>query len=168
MLGTNTNTQTGGGLTFLNFKDGKIVKRNGLLADEYDFVEGTLGKIFQKERDFNGERVLYWYIVLQDEKGENFALSFPYNSGVFKSIVLSLASDKTIGLSNKIRIDSYLKDGKTKVVVRNGANKLDWITRDLPPVNEVNIGGKIVKDESARMELISHYVGEINGLLGAG
>ena len=165
MLGNNNNS-TSKGFTFLNFKDGKIVKRNGLILEEFDFIEGSLEKIFLKERDFNGERVLYWYVVLQDEKNERFALSFNYNSGVFKSVVLSLASDDTIGLSNKIRIDSYFKDGKTKVVVRNGTNKLDWVTRDLPPVNEVDVGGKIVKDESARMELISHYVEKINGLLG--
>lgn len=165
MLGNN-NSSTSKGFTFLNFKDGKIVKRNGLILEEFDFIEGSLEKIFLKERDFNGERVLYWYVVLQDEKNERFALSFNYNSGVFKSVVLSLASDDTIGLSNKIRIDSYFKDGKTKVVVRNGTNKLDWVTRDLPPVNEVDVGGKIVKDESARMELISHYVEKINRLLG--
>ena len=165
MLGTNNNS-TSKSFTFLNFKDGKIVKRNGLLVDEFDFIEGSLEKIFQKERDFNGEKTLYWYMIIRDEKGNDFALSFPYSSGVFKSIVLSLASDPSIGLSNKIRIDSYFKDGKTKVTVRNGNTKLDWVTTDLPPVKEVNVGGRIVKDESARMELISHYVGEINSLLG--
>lgn len=158
MLGTNENTREK--VYFLNIRDGKIIHRDGLVENEYDFVEGNLEKIFTKEREFNGEKTLYWYIILR-EKGELLSIGFPYSSGVFKSIILSLASCTTLGLDPKIRIETYFKDGKTKVQVYNGGKKLDWVTRELPPVPEQMIGGRIVKDDSERMEFIKTLAGSI-------
>lgn len=149
-----------GKLYFLNVKDGKILRKDGLIADEFNFVEGTLERIFQKERDFNGETLLYWYMNLRDEKGDLFSLGLPYSSGVFKSIILSLASCETIGLS-PVKIETYLKDGHTKVVVSSGGRKLDWITKELPPLTEQRVGGKVVKDDTARMEYICSLVEDI-------
>lgn len=155
MIGTSERQR--GRLYFLNVKDGKIRRKNGLVVDEFDFVEGYLERIFQKERDFNGETLLYWYINIRDEKGDLYSLGLPYSSGVFKSIVLSLASCETLGLS-PVRIETYLKDGHTKVIVSVGGKRLDWITKELPPVTEQRIGGRVVKDDSARMEYICSLV----------
>lgn len=158
MLGTNENRREK--VYFLNIKDGKILHRDGLIENEYDFIEGNLEKIFTKEREFNGEKTLYWYIILRDE-GELVSIGLPYSSGVFKSIVLALASCNTLGLDSKIRIETYLKDGRTKVVVYNGGKKLDWVTKELPPVPEQMIGGKLVKDDSERMDYIKSLVANI-------
>lgn len=158
MLGTTENKR--GKLYFLNVKDGKILRKSGPLVDEFDFVEGTLEKIFQKERNFNGETLVYWYINLRDENGDLYSLGLPYSSGVFKSIILALASSQTIGLS-PIKIETYLKDGHSKVIVSEGGKKLDWITKELPPVTETRIGGKVVKDDTARMEYICSLVEDI-------
>lgn len=155
MIGTSERQR--GRLYFLNVKDGKILRKDGLVVDEFDFVEGYLERIFQKERDFNGETLHYWYINLRDEKGDLYSLGLPYSSGVFKSIVLSLASCETLGLS-PVRIETYLKDGHTKVIVSVGGKRLDWITKELPPVTEQRIGGRVVKDDSARMEYICSLV----------
>lgn len=155
MIGTSERQR--GKLYFLNVKDGKILRKDGLVVDEFDFVEGYLERIFQKERDFNGETLLYWYINLRDDKGDLYSLGLPYSSGVFKSIVLSLARCETLGLS-PVRIETYLKDGHTKVIVSVGGKRLDWITKELPPVTEQRIGGRVVKDDSARMEYICSLV----------
>ena len=72
MLGTNENKR--GKIVFLNVKDGKILRREGLVLEEFDFVEGTLEKIYTKEREFNGERVLYWYLPLRDDNGDLYLL----------------------------------------------------------------------------------------------
>ena len=61
-----------------------------------------------------------------------------------------------------IRIETYLKDGRTKVSVFDQGNKLNWITSELPPVRETQVGGRIVKDDSERMSFIAGLVKKIN------
>lgn len=160
MLGTKENKR--GKIVFLNVKDGKLIRRDGLVIEEFDFVEGTLEKIYTKEREFNGERVLYWYVPLRDDNGDLYLLGLPYSSGVFKSIVLSLANDDRLTPLSTIRIETYLKDGRTKVSVYDQGEKLNWITSELPPVRETQVGGRIVKDDSERMSFIAGLVKKIN------
>lgn len=160
MLGTKENKR--GKIVFLNVKDGKLIRRDGLVIEEFDFVEGTLEKIYTKEREFNGERVLYWYVPLRDDNGDLYLLGLPYSSGVFKSIVLSLANDDELTALSTIRIETYLKDGRTKVSVYDQGRKLNWITNELPPVKETRVGGRIIKDDSERMSFIAGLVKKIN------
>lgn len=160
MLGTKENKR--GKIVFLNVKDGKLIRRDGLVIEEFDFVEGTLEKIYTKEREFNGERVLYWYVPLRDDNGDLYLLGLPYSSGVFKSIVLSLANDPDLTPLSTIRIETYLKDGRTKVSVYDQGRKLNWITSELPPVRETQVGGRIIKDDSERMSFIAGLVKKIN------
>lgn len=160
MLGTKENKR--GKIVFLNVKDGKLIRRDGLVIEEFDFVEGTLEKIYTKEREFNGERVLYWYVPLRDDNGDLYLLGLPYSSGVFKSIVLSLANDDELTALSTIRIETYLKDGRTKVSVYDQGRKLNWITSELPPVRETQVGGRIIKDDSERMSFIARLVKKIN------
>ena len=160
MLGTNENKR--GKVYFLNCKDGKIVRRDGLALEEFDFVEGVLEKIYTKERDFNGERVLYWYVPLRDDNGDLYLLGLPYSSGIFKSIVLSLANDENLTPLSPIRIETYFKEGRTKTSVYDNGNKLSWITKDLPPVMERQVGGRTIKDDSERMSCVSSLVDRIN------
>lgn len=160
MLGTNENKREK--IVFLNVKDGKILRRDGLALEEFDFVEGTLEKIYTKEREFNGERVLYWYIPLRDDNGDLYLLGLPYSSGTFKGIVLSLANDESLTPLSTIKIETYYKDGRTKVSVYDQGKKLNWITKDLPPVMERQVGGRTIKDDSERMSYISSLVDGIN------
>ena len=160
MLGTKENKR--GKIVFLNVKDGKLIRRDGLVIEEFDFVEGTLEKIYTKEREFNGERILYWYVPLRDDNGDLYLLGLPYSSGVFKSIVLSLANDDELTALSTIRIETYLKDGRTKVSVYDQGRKLNWITNELPPVKETRVGGRIIKDDSERMSFIAGLVKKIN------
>ncbi len=152
---------------FLNVSEGKIVLKDGGNAAAFDYVEGTLERIYQKEREFHGEKAYYWYLDIRGEGGDLYSLGLPYASGVFKSIVLSLASAADINPLSTVRIATYFKDGRTKSVVYLQGRKLDWITRDLPPVVERAIGGRTVKDDSERMRYIECLVDTINGRIGA-
>lgn len=144
---------------YLNIKEGAIVRRTESGAEErYSFVEGKIESISQKERTFRNEVVVYWYIDLRDaESGELYSLGFPYSSNVFKSVILSLASDETLTGESVVRIEPYTKNGYDKVVVWSDGVKLDWVVKALPPVEVKNIGGRSVKDDSKRMELIKAY-----------
>ena len=64
-----------------------------------------------------------------------------------------------------MKIEPYLKNGFTKVVVSVGGTRLDWVIKELPEVKEVLVGGQRIKDDSERMKLIEHYVEEIKKLL---
>lgn len=124
----------------------------------YSYVEGRLRSIYTKERTYNGESVLKWFIDLQDENEELYTVSFPYNSGTFKSIVLALASAEQLSASTIVRIEPYQNGNYANVVVRADGVKLDWITKQLPPLEEVTINGQRVKDESKRMAYICQEV----------
>lgn len=150
--------------TYLNIKNGAVVKRTDNGEESYSYVEGSLEAITQKERTFRNEVVVYWYIDLRDDSGELYSIGFPYGSNTFKSVVLALACPmglEAIGNGSIIRIEPYSRNGFDKVVVWGEGVKLDWVTKSLPPVTETMIGGRKVKDDSKRMELISSLVGQI-------
>ena len=156
--------------TYLNIKDGAIVKRTPEGKEErFSYVEGRLEAISQKERTFRGETVVYWYIDLRDtESGELYSLGSSYGSNTFKSIILQLASEEgleSVKNGSTIRIEPYNRNGYDKVQVWGEGVKLDWVTKQLPPIEETTIGGRRIKDDSKRMALITSLTERIKGSL---
>ena len=145
---------------YLSITNGKIVHTDKGKRNIYAFVEGKLEGINLTERTFNGEKVPYWFINLRGEKGELFVISLPYKSGTFKSIVLALASEPTLG--KVVKVEPYERNGFTKVVVSLNDKRLDWVTKELPPVEEIHIAGQPVKDDTKRMEYITQLVEAVN------
>jgi hypothetical protein len=142
--------------TYLNIKEGKIYNQN----TAYDYVEGYLKGIELKDREFRGETVKYWYINIESQSGELYSLALSYGSGVAKSLFNALASAPDF--SKEIKIQTYQSGDFTKVVVYLGTDKLSWKVNELPKVEEVKVGDKIVKDDSKRMEFIVTLVNDIN------
>ena len=152
--------------TYLNIKDGAIVRRTPEGTEErYSYVDGRLENITQKERTFRGETVIYWYIDLRDtESGELYSIGSPYASNTFKSIILQLASEEglqAVRNGSTIRIEPYSKNGYDKVQVWGDGVKLNWVTKQLPPIEEATVGGRKVKDDSNRMALITSYARQV-------
>lgn len=144
---------------YLNVKNGQIVRRTEHGEEYFSYVDGKLENIYTKERNFRGETLLYWYIELRDEEtGELYALGFPYTNNVFKSIALQLPTALSF---DNVRIEPYSKNGYDKVQVWAEGVKLDWITKQLPPLKDVSVGGRIVKDDTDRMNLIRGYVNNV-------
>lgn len=165
MLGQITEPKQSRRKTYLNVKDGAIVKRTETGEEvSFSFVEGKLSDVFTKERTFRTERVLYWYIDLRDDTGELFSIGLPYNSGIFKSIILALASDRglqAIRGGEAIKIEPYTKNGFDKVQVSTSGTRLDWVTKTLPAMEEITIGGRTIKDDTKRMEFISSLADKV-------
>lgn len=157
--------------TYLNIKNGAIVKRTPTGEESYSYVEGRLEAISQRERTFRNEVVIYWYIDLRDdESGDLYSIGLPYGSNTFKSIILALASPMglhAVGNGSIIRIEPYNRNGYDKIVVYGEGVKLDWVTKTLPPVSEKMIGGRKVKDDSERMNYICSLVSQIQGATSA-
>ena len=144
---------------YLNIKEGKIYEKE----KGYDYVQGYLQGIELRDREFRGEVVKYWYVNLQSNTGELYSLALHYTSGVAKSLFLALASVEE--LSKEIKIQPYQSGEFTKIVTYLGNEKLNWKTNDLPAIDEVMVGDKIVKDDSKRMRFIEGLVNEINKVI---
>ena len=149
---------------YLSISEGKIVHSQDGRKEYYSFVEGQLERVYKMERTFNGETVPYWYIDIRGEKREVYSISLPYKSGVFKSIILALANEPAVALAT-VKVEPYKKGDYTKVIVYSNGTRLDRITKELPEVKEVRVGGQIVKDDSERMTYIESLVADINARL---
>jgi len=145
--------------TYLNIKEGKIYNQE----TAYDFLEGYLKGIDIKDREFRGEVVKYWYVNIQSQSGELYSLALSYYSGVAKSLFNSFAS--AIDFKKAVKIQTYQSGAFTKVVVYQNGERLNWKQSELPPIEEVTVGSKFVKDDSKRMELIVNFVKEINRII---
>ena len=128
-------------------------------------MQGFLRSIYTAPRTYNGEQVIKWFIDLEDVEEELYTISFPYNSGTFKSIVLALASAQELTASTMVKIEPYQKGNFTNVVVRADGCKLDWVVKELPPVEYITLNGQRVKDEGKRMAYITTLTHSINGKL---
>lgn len=144
--------------TYLSISHGKVAKGSGASKEQYSYIEGFIEAIYSKRSTFGNEVVTRWFIDMRDGN-DLYSLCLPYSSGVFKSIVLSLASDEALTSSTPVRIEPYEgRNGYTKVVVYSDGIKLDWATKELPPQQTVIIGGRQVRDDSRQMELICSFV----------
>lgn len=147
---------------WLSINNGKVERNDNGVKTQYSYVEGRLTSVYTKERNYNGEKVVKWFIELTDEEGSLYAISLPYSSGTYKSIILSLASDEDLNKDSIIRIEPYIgKNGYTKIVVWSDGVKLDWATHELPPVEDVVINGRTYKDDSKRMDMVVGYTNQV-------
>lgn len=145
--------------SYLNIKEGKIIHKTGAGKEAlYDFIEGYLVDITKRDREFKGETVVYWYFDIQTETGEIYSLSIHYSSGVAKSILNALGSAEVLG---KIRIETYQSGDFTKAIVYNNGERLSWKYSELPPLEEIKVGDKLVKDDSKRMDLFNQMAQDI-------
>lgn len=147
---------------YLSIHHGKVELSENGNKSFFSYVEGTLLSIYAKERIYGSEKVNKWFIELQDEGGELYTISFPYSSGTFKSIVLAIASVQNLNSHTLFKIKPYQKGNYTNVVVYADGTKLDWITKELPAVEEIVVGSQTYKDDSKRMSYISSLVNNIN------
>lgn len=145
--------------TYLSVSHGQIISTRDGEKEYYTFVEGDLVDLYTKDRNFNGTTAKFWYIDLKD--GEDiYSLCLPYESGVYLSICLSLGSvDFTQG--KRIKIEPYIANERTKVRVFQEGRKLSWFTTELPPVDDVVVGSKIVKNYSRRTQYLEYVTEEI-------
>lgn len=148
---------------YLSISHGKVTQGTGANKKYYSYIDGCIEAIYTKRSTFGSDTVTRWYIDIRDGE-ELYSLCLPYSSGVFKSIVLALASDDMLTSSTPVRIEPYEgKNGYTKVIVYSDGVKLDWIVKQLPPQEKITIGGREIKDDSKQMELINSYVATIKG-----
>lgn len=142
---------------YISISHGKIVhylNTNGI--EYYKNVTGNVIDVYKKKRVFNGQEFDFWYIDIKDGE-EIYSISLPYESGTFKSIILSLASFEGLTSKTRVTIEPYEKNQFTKVMVYADGQKLDWITKEIPPLKTEVYKGKTITDDSERMEFITNF-----------
>lgn len=143
---------------YLSITDGKVARGTRLGKEYFSYVDGHLENIYSKVSTFGNEEVNRWFFELRDGE-ELYSLCFPYSSGVFKSLILALASDEALQPSTTVRIEPYKgKNGYTKVVVYSDGVKLDWVLKELPEQEKITVGDKEVRDDSKQMEVITSLI----------
>ena len=85
--------------TYLSITHGKVAQGTGAEKQYYTYIDGSIEAIYTKHSHFGGEDVVRWYIDMRDGE-ELYSLCLPYSSGVFKSIILSLASFYPIDMTD--------------------------------------------------------------------
>lgn len=142
---------------YLSIANGNIERQlpNGG-KETYSYVEGELLELYSKERTFGSEVVKYYYLDIRDGE-ELYSVGLPLYSGTFRSIILNLASDTELRKGSPIRIEAYLNK-YTKVKVYSNGVQLDWVVKELPAVETIQVGNKMVKDESKRDQYICSLI----------
>lgn len=146
--------------TYISVKEGRLVTKDEAGKEAtHDYLEGTLVDITTRTKEFGREKVTSYLIEFNDEAGERLILSLGEKSGVARSILNSLAS--VSGNFGKVRIVVYVKDGYSKVVVYNNGERLAWKYQNIPSIEERDIGGITLKDDSKRTLFFRSLVDQI-------
>jgi hypothetical protein len=143
---------------YLNLRDGNIILKTATGEESYNSIEGIIQDIYIKPRQFRGESLKYWYIDIKNQSGELYSLAAPYSSGVIKAILNCLASAEELKV---IRIETYQSGEFTKVKVFNSGEPLYWRYSELPPLEDITVGSKIIKDDSKRMSFFEDIAKDI-------
>ncbi len=151
--------------TYISVKDGRLVTKDETGQEStHDYLEGTLVDITTRTKEFGREKVTSYLIEFHDEAGERLILSIGEKSGVARSVLNSLAS--VSGNFGKVRIVAYVKDGYSKVAVYNNGERLAWKYPDIPPVEERDVGGVTLKDDSKRVLFFRSLAEQIKAATG--
>jgi len=152
---------------YLSVSRGKVVHylQNGGI-EYFKNVSGQIKDVYLKNRVFNGQTLPFWYIDIQD--GEDlYSISLPFASGTFKSIILSLASYKKLNENTPVIIEPYERNGYTKICVFADGNKLDWVTKNLPPLKTEIFKGKEIVDDTERMNFVADIANQVKNRVNA-
>lgn len=153
---------------YLSISHGRVVHYlTGGNAEYFKNVGGKLQNITVKERSFNGKNARFWYMDLRDGQ-DLYTLSLPFASGTFKSIILALASAEGLNANTEVLIEPYEKNNYTKVVVYASGQKLDWVTKELPPLREQRVGDNVFTDDTERMQYIYNLASQVKERIGKG
>lgn len=145
----------------------------------FDTFEGYLKGInySEKEVDFKKDgkltNVKQWEVIFSLDNNEEWVWSTRYTGIDFQNFLNSVLSIETFGV---IKIKTYIKDGRGKLLTFNNNASLKWKYQpsELPKVEQIMVKGKPYLDASgnpiydfdARMEWTTAQVNNLNAILG--
>jgi hypothetical protein len=157
-------SNTSGGITYLNLKEGKFARKsaNGDI-ELFDAVDGKITSIEFQDDEYNGTKFRKLKIVLEDQ-GQKYLVQVRTDSGYYRGLTNSIANadiSQAVKLVASSKIGENGKPQTTIFVNQNGkALKWKW-TKDwpgeLPELEKVKVKGQMVYDNSKQLEFFEKF-----------
>lgn len=157
--------RTANSRVFLGIAYGKITRKvqGQENADTYTDIEGHLREVNVRNAEIKGVSTPFIDFIIEDGE-DTYDLSVQFNSGVARSIILSLSSVQDF-VGNVVRISPYLsKDGEhTNVAVFVNRQKVSWVVEPskIPALEYVQVGSQKVADDTKRSKFFSDLLAVI-------
>lgn len=157
-------SNTSGGITYLNLKEGKFARKNANGDIElFDAVDGKITSVEFQDDEYNGTKFRKLKLILEDE-GQKYLVQVRTDSGYFRGLTNSVATgdvSQPVKLTPSSKIGDNGKPQTTIFVSQNGkALKWKW-TKDnpgeLPELEKVKVKGQMVYDNSKQLEFFEKF-----------
>ena len=157
-------SNTSGGITYLNLKEGKFARKNANGDIElFDAVDGLITGIEFQDDEYNGTKFRKLKLVLEDES-QKYLVQVRTDSGYYRGLTNSIAN-ADINQPVKLIASSKLGDNgkpQTTIFVNQNGKALKWKWSkdnmgDLPQLEKVKVKGQMVYDNSKQLEYFEKF-----------
>lgn len=157
-------SNTTGGITYLNLKEGKFARKNANGDIElFDAVEGLITGIEFQDDEYNGTKFRKLKLVLEDE-GQKYLVQVRTDSGYYRGLTNAIAN-ADIKQPVKLIASSKLGDNgkpQTTIFVNQNGKALKWKWSkdnpgELPELEKVKVKGQMVYDNSKQLEYFEKF-----------
>ena len=157
-------SNTTGGITYLNLKEGKFARKNANGDIElYDAVEGLITSIEFQDDEYNGTKFRKLKVVLEEE-GQKYLVQVRTDSGYYRGLTNAIANadiKQPVKLIASSKVGDNGKPQTTIFVNQNGkALKWKWSKDNpgnLPELEKVKVKGQMVYDNSKQLEFFEKF-----------
>ena len=157
-------SNTSGGITYLNLKEGKFARKNANGDIElFDAVDGLITGIEFQDDEYNGTKFRKLKIVLEDES-QKYLVQVRTDSGYYRGLTNSIANadiNQPVKLTASSKLGDNGKPQTTIFVTQNGkALKWKWSKDnpgELPELEKVKVKGQMVYDNSKQLEYFEKF-----------
>lgn len=157
-------SNTTGGITYLNLKEGKFARKNANGdIDLFDSVSGVISQIEFKDDEYNGSKFRKLLLTLHDE-GQKYLVQVRTDSGYYRGLTNAIANadiDQEIKLIASSKVGENGKPQTTIFVNQNGkALKWKWSKDnpgELPELEKVKVKGQYVYDNTKQLEYFEKF-----------
>ena len=157
-------SNTSGGITYLNLKEGKFARKNANGDIElFDTVDGLITGIEFQDDEYQGTKFRKLKLTLEDE-GQKYLVQVRTDSGYYRGLTNAIANGD-IKQPVKLIASSKLGDNgkrKTKIDVHQNGKALNWKWSkdnpgELPELEKVKVKGQMVYDNSKQLEYFEKF-----------
>jgi hypothetical protein len=157
-------SNTTGGITYLNLKEGKFARKsaNGDI-ELFDAVDGLIIGIEFQDDEYNGTKFRKLKVTLEDN-GQKYLVQVRTDSGYYRGLTNSIAN-ADINQPVKLIANSKLGDNgkpQTTIFVNQNGKALKWKWSkdnqgELPELEKVKVKGQMVYDNSKQLEFFEKF-----------
>lgn len=157
-------SNTTGGITYLNLKEGKFARKNANGDIElFDAVDGLITGIEFQDDEYNGTKFRKLKLTLEDES-QKYLVQVRTDSGYYRGLTNSIAN-ADINQPVKLIASSKLGDNgkpQTTIFVNQNGKALKWKWSkdnpgELPELEKVKVKGQMVYDNSKQLEYFEKF-----------